>query len=61
MVKTKVNSTKSKLKPTTTTAIAGTAGATLGRSRKGRDSITRVENPVKVVDTHARQWNRYSP
>lgn len=52
---------KIKLEPTLTTATAATASATVGRSRRGRDSVTRVMNPIKVVDTHGRQWNRYSP
>lgn len=52
---------KVKLEPTLTTATAAKASASVGKSRKGRDSLTRVANPIKVVDTHARQWNRYSP
>jgi len=66
MAKRKTNSIKSEIKATTTTAIAGKVSATVGRGRKGRDSVTRVGydigiKPIKVVDTHGRQWNRYSP
>jgi hypothetical protein len=49
------------LKPTKTTNIAAKAAGTIGKTAKGRDSLTRVSDPVKVVDTHARQWNRWSP
>ena len=52
---------KVKLEPTLTTATAAQASATVGRGRKGRDRVTRVMDPIKVVDTHSRQWNRYSP
>jgi hypothetical protein len=57
---------KVKLEPTMTTATAAKASATVGRGRRGRDSVTRVGydvgiKPIKVVDTHGRQWNRYSP
>jgi hypothetical protein len=45
----------------TNTSIARKASATIGRTRKGRDSFTRVQNPIKVMDTQSRQWNRYSP
>jgi len=43
------------------TEIAAKVSSTVGRGRKGRDKVTRVTSPIKVVDTHARQWNRYSP
>ena len=43
------------------TAIAARVSGSVGRTRSGRDSITRVSKPIKVVDTQARQWNRYSP
>jgi hypothetical protein len=43
------------------TEIAAAVSSTVGRGRKGRDKVTRVTSPIKVVDTHARQWNRYSP
>ena len=56
-----MSNVKKKLTTTTTTATAAKASATIGRTRKGRDSLTRVSNPIKVVDTHGRQWNRYSP
>lgn len=49
------------LSKTTTTRTAGVISASVGRSRKGRDAVTRVTSPIKVTDTHARQWNRYSP
>ncbi len=57
---------KVKLEPTMTTATAAKASATVGSSRRGRDSVTRVGydvgiKPIKGVDTHGRQWNRYSP
>lgn len=52
---------KLKKKAVSTTEIAAKASATVGRSRQGRDSLTRVANPIKVVDTQSRQWNRYSP
>lgn len=49
------------LKATVTTDVAARAAATIGSTVKGRDSLTRVKSPIKVVDTHARQWNRWSP
>jgi hypothetical protein len=57
---------KVKLEPTLTTSTAAKISAAVGRGRKGRDSVTRVgydvgSKPIKVVDTHGRQWNRYSP
>jgi hypothetical protein len=45
----------------TNTSTAEVASATVGRTRKGRDSFTRVQNPIKVMDTQSRQWNRYGP
>lgn len=45
----------------TNTSIAQKASATVGRTRKGRDSFTRVQEPIKVMDTQSRQWNRWSP
>lgn len=53
--------TKASLKNSTPTAIASKVSARVGRTRKGRDSVTRVSSPIKVADTNARQWNRYSP
>ena len=44
-----------------TTEIAGRAGIEAGKSRAFRDSVTRVTAPIKVKDTQARQWNRWSP
>lgn len=61
MAKRKSSGVKAEMKATVTTAIAGKVSATVGRTRKGRDSVTRVGTPIKVVDTHGRQWNRYSP
>jgi hypothetical protein len=49
------------IKADITTKIAAKVSGTVGRTRKGRDSITRVTSPVKVVDTKAKQWNRYTP
>lgn len=51
----------STIKAPITTEIAAKISGTVGRTRKGRDSITRVSSPIKVTDTKARQWNRYSP
>jgi len=47
--------------PTTTTNTAAKAAATIGSTREGRDNLTRATGAVKVVDTHGRQWNRWSP
>jgi hypothetical protein len=30
------------------------------RSRKDRDALTRAVGAIKVTDTQARQWNRWS-
>lgn len=57
-IKATISSPTSK---TTTTKIAANVSATVGRTRKGRDKVTRVSSPIKVVDTNARQWNRYGP
>jgi hypothetical protein len=51
----------SPVKADVTTRVAAKVSGTVGRTRKGRDSITRVQSPIKVVDTNARQWNRYTP
>jgi hypothetical protein len=50
-------------KPTDTTATAQKAAATIGSTREGRDKITRASytGAIKVMDTHGRQWNRWSP
>lgn len=61
MAKRKSVGIKSDITATTTTAIAGKVSSTVGRTRKGRDSVTRVTSPIKVTDTKARQWNRYGP
>jgi hypothetical protein len=54
---------KRKLELTETTAIAQKAAATLGSTREGRDKLTRASHKgaIKVMDTHGKQWNRYSP
>jgi hypothetical protein len=54
-------SKKRKLDFTKTTAIAQQGSATVGSTRAGRDNLTRATGAVKVVDTHGRQWNRWSP
>ena len=46
---------------TDTTAKAQTLAASIGSSVTGRDQLTRVKSPIKGVDTHGRQWMRYSP
>ncbi len=49
---------------TTTTAEAAKKSATVGATRAGRDQLTRATYTGKVtkgVDTHGRQWERYSP
>jgi hypothetical protein len=54
--------TRAQLGSKTSTSIAASVSASVGRSRRGRDRMTRVEAPiVKVSDTLSRQWNRYSP
>jgi hypothetical protein len=52
---------KDLLKSTITTNIAATAAKKINKTRKGRDQVTRVTSPIKVVDTQSRQWNRWSP
>jgi hypothetical protein len=52
---------KRQLELTTTTAVAQKGAATIGATRGGRDHLTRATGAVKVVDTHGRQWNRWSP
>jgi hypothetical protein len=54
---------KRKLDLTETTAIAQKAAATLGSTRDGRDKMTRAsyKGAIKVMDTHGKQWNRYTP
>ena len=44
-----------------TTSIAAQISSSVKDSRKGRDQLTRVMSPIKGVDTHSRQWNRWSP
>ena len=58
----KKSKVQSPVTTTVTTAIAGSVSNAVGRTRKGRDSVTRANwSPIKVADTHGRQWNRYSP
>ena len=52
---------KSSISSPVSTEIAAKVSGTIGRARKGRDRVTRVTSPIKVADTQARQWNRYSP
>ena len=55
---------KIKKELTTTTAEAAKKSATVGATRAGRDQLTRATYTGKVIkgkDTHARQWNIYSP
>ena len=49
------------LKLTDTTATAQKAATMLGSTRDGRDKLTRATGAIKVMDTHGRQWNRWSP
>lgn len=52
------------LAPTTTVADAAKASATVGASRAGRDMLTRATyngKAIKGMDTHSRQWMRWSP
>lgn len=53
--------TKAQLGSKTATTVAAAVSGTVGRTRKGRDRLTRVSSPIKVSDTLSRQWNRYSP
>ena len=48
------------IKSPTVVNLAAEISASIGATRKGRDSLTRVQSPIKVTDTNARQWNRYS-
>jgi hypothetical protein len=52
---------KRKLDLTETTATAQKAAAMIGSTREGRDKLTRASGALKVMDTHGKQWNRYSP
>lgn len=52
---------RKKLELTQTTAKAQKVAATVGSTREGRDRLTRANGAQKVVDTHGRQWNRWSP
>lgn len=55
------SSVKAEVGAETSTSIAAKVSGSVGRTRKGRDSLTRVSSPIKVADTQARQWNRYGP
>lgn len=59
--KRKKGGVKSSVSSPVATEIAAKVSGTVGRTRKGRDSVTRVKSPIKVADTQARQWNRYGP
>ena len=61
MAKSKKASIKADIGASTATSIAAKVSGSVGRTRKGRDSITRVKSPIKVTDTQSRQWNRYGP
>jgi hypothetical protein len=61
MAKRAKGGVKSSVTSPVSTDIAAAVSSTVGRGRRGRDKVTRVTSPIKVVDTHARQWNRYSP
>lgn len=61
MSKSKKGGVKASVSSPVTTEIAAKVSSTVGRGRKGRDKVTRVTSPIKVVDTQARQWNRYGP
>lgn len=52
---------KDLLKETETTAKAAKLAKLASKSRKDRDSLTRVGNPIKGVDTQGRQWRRWTP
>lgn len=52
---------KKVLEETTTTAKAAKLAKTASKSKKTWDGLTRVENPIKGVDTHGRQWRRWNP
>jgi hypothetical protein len=54
---------KRELALTETTATAQKAAAMIGSTRDGRDKLTRAsqKGAIKVMDTHGKQWNRYSP
>lgn len=52
------------LTPTTTVAEAAKVSATVGATRAGRDMLTRATyngKATKGIDTHSRQWMRWSP
>lgn len=43
---------------TVTTSIAAEIAASVGSTRGGRDSLTRVTSPIKGVNTMSKQWSR---
>ena len=61
MAKRSKGGIKSSVSSSVSTEIAAKISGTIGKTQKGRDRVTRVTSPIKVVDTQARQWNRYSP
>jgi hypothetical protein len=61
MAKRAKGGVKSSVTSPISTNIAAAVSSNIGRGRIGRDRVTRVTSPIKVVDTQARQWNRYSP
>jgi len=52
---------RSPIKSEITTSVASRIGAATGKSRKGRDKVTRVTSPIKGAPTNAKQWNRWTP
>jgi len=51
-----------KLEETKTTARANALSKKVASTRAGRDSLTRVDRqPIKGIDTHGRQWRRWTP
>lgn len=52
---------RKKLEKTQTTAKANNLSKKVGSTRSGRDALTRVEQAVKGIDTHGRQWRRWNP
>jgi hypothetical protein len=61
MAKSKKGGVKADILSQTATSVAARVSGSVGRTRSGRDSITRVKSPIKVADTQSRQWNRYGP
>lgn len=61
MSKSKKGGVKASVSSPVSTEIAAKVSGTVGRTRRGRDRVTRVTSPIKVADTQSRQWNRYGP